>query len=73
MTLKDGRFLTKFVEHAIGSTVNPMSDSALEAKFTDLAEGILPEDRIKRVMDLCWKIESLQNAAEIAAAASAVA
>src|SRR5262249_44141367 len=32
VTLKDGRVLTKFVEHAIGSTVNPMSDSALEAK-----------------------------------------
>jgi 2-methylcitrate dehydratase PrpD len=73
VTLKDGRVLTKFVEHAIGSTANPMSDSALEAKFTDLAEGILAENRIKRVIDLCWQVESLQNAAEIAAAASAVA
>jgi 2-methylcitrate dehydratase PrpD len=73
VTLKDGRVLTKFVEHAIGSTVNPMSDSALEAKFADLAEGILPQDRAKRVIDLCWQVESLQNAAEIAAAASAVA
>jgi 2-methylcitrate dehydratase PrpD len=73
ITLKDGRSFTKFVEHAIGSTLNPMTDAALEEKFTDLAEGILPKDRIERAIDLCWRVESLSNAAEIAGAAAAVA
>ena len=39
--LKDGRVLTRHIEHAIGSLEKPMSDAALEAKFADLAEGIL--------------------------------
>jgi 2-methylcitrate dehydratase PrpD len=73
MTLKDGRVLKKFVEHAVGSTVNPMTDGALEAKFIDLAEGILPPDRIKRVIDFCWKVETLQSAGDIAVAAAGIA
>jgi len=73
VTLKDGRVLKTFVEHALGSTINPMSDGALAAKFTDLAEGILPPDRIQRVAGLCWRVEELANAAEIATAAAGVA
>jgi 2-methylcitrate dehydratase PrpD len=72
MTLNDGRVLEKFIQHAIGSTANPMTDANLEAKFTDLSEGILPPDRIKRVMELCWTVERLPNAGEIASAAAAV-
>lgn len=70
VVLKDGRVLNKFVDHAIGSTLNPMTDNMLEAKFTDLAEGVLPPDRIRRVADLCWRVESLQSAGEIAGAAA---
>jgi hypothetical protein len=43
-----------------------MSDKALETKFADLAEGILPTSTIRQVMDLCWKLETLSNAADIA-------
>jgi hypothetical protein len=43
-----------------------MTDKQLEAKFTDLADGILPAPAIRRVMDACWNVESLPNAAEIA-------
>ncbi|MGH8722854.1 MAG: MmgE/PrpD family protein, partial [Burkholderiales bacterium] len=39
ITLKDGRALTKHVEHAIGSLARPMSDDRLEAKFRGLAEA----------------------------------
>lgn len=67
--LKDGRRLEVFVEHAVGSRDNPMTDAALEAKFADLAEGVLPPERIRRLMDLCWRAESLASAAEIAQAA----
>ncbi len=44
--LTDGKVLSKHIEHAIGSLERPMSDEALEAKFADLADGILPPDRI---------------------------
>jgi 2-methylcitrate dehydratase PrpD len=66
VVLKDGRTLHRFIQHAIGSLDVPMSDKALEGKFADLADGILPATAIRQVMDTCWKLETLSNAADIA-------
>jgi 2-methylcitrate dehydratase PrpD len=71
VSMKDGRRLEKFVEHAVGSVEHPMTDSDLEGKFTRLADGVLPADRIRRLMDLCWKVDTLKDAAELAQAARA--
>ena len=70
LKLKDGRTLSRHIEHAIGSQEKPLSDAALEAKFTDLADGILPAAQTRRVMDLCWEIEKASDAGALAAAAS---
>jgi 2-methylcitrate dehydratase PrpD len=67
--LKDGRKLHKHIEHAIGSVEIPMSDSALEAKFTELAEAILPRPQVRQLLDACWNIEKLSDAAAVAKAA----
>ena len=69
VTLKDGRTLEKFVEHVVGSIERPMSDADLEAKFAGLADGVLPSAQARTLMDLCWKLESLPNTAQIAASA----
>jgi 2-methylcitrate dehydratase PrpD len=69
--LADGRSLHKFIEHAIGSLEAPMSDQALERKFADLAEGIIPADQARRAMDLCWGVDRLANAADIARGSAA--
>jgi 2-methylcitrate dehydratase PrpD len=66
--LKDGRAFDRRIEHAIGSVERPMSDAALETKFRDLAEGVLPEAQVRRVMDLCWRIAELPNAGDVARA-----
>jgi 2-methylcitrate dehydratase PrpD len=66
VVLKDGRTLHRFIEHAVGSVEKPMTDKELETKFADLADGIIPSDAIRRVMDACWNVEALPNAAEIA-------
>ena len=66
VVLKDGRQLHRYIEHAIGSVEKPMTDQQLEVKFTDLADGIIPAPMIRRVMDACWNVENLPNAAEIA-------
>jgi 2-methylcitrate dehydratase PrpD len=65
ITLKDGRKLHKFIEHAIGSLEVPMTDAQLEAKFRDLAQGVLPDAQVRRLMDACWQVESLSSAAQI--------
>jgi hypothetical protein len=65
VTLIDGRKLHQFIEHAVGSLDHPMSDDQLQDKFTGLAEGILPPEQTRRLMDLCWNIWDLKDAGEI--------
>ena len=69
IVLKDGRKLNKYIQHAVGSAEVPMSDQALEAKFSDLAEGILSAAQTRKLMDTCWNVEQLPDAAAIAKAA----
>jgi 2-methylcitrate dehydratase PrpD len=71
VAMKDGRRLEKFVEHAVGSVEHPLSDSELEAKFSRLADGVLPQDRLRRLLDLCWNVGALKDAAELPRAAAA--
>jgi 2-methylcitrate dehydratase PrpD len=70
ITLKDGRRLEKYVENALGSVKNPMSDASLDAKFLDLADGVLPQNQARRLLDLCRSVEKLDSAAELAKAAT---
>jgi 2-methylcitrate dehydratase PrpD len=70
ITLTDGRQLHKFIEHAIGSLEVPMTDAQLEAKFLDLADGVLPAAQVRQLMDACWKIEGMPSAAAVARAAA---
>jgi 2-methylcitrate dehydratase PrpD len=72
LTRKNGGRLEKFVEHAVGSLDHPMSDNDLEAKFAGLSSGVLPRDQQRKLMDLCWKAESLAKVGVIADAARAV-
>jgi 2-methylcitrate dehydratase PrpD len=69
LTLKDGRQLEKSIQHAIGSLEAPMTNHDLETKFTDLAEGILPSDQIRKLISLCWSVEKLSDAGDLAKAA----
>jgi 2-methylcitrate dehydratase PrpD len=71
ITLQDGRRLEKYIEHAVGSAKNPMTDAQLEAKFGGLAGGILAPDRVRQLMDLCWGIEQLPQASRVARGAAA--
>jgi hypothetical protein len=46
-----------------------MSDADLEAKFRALANGILSSAETDALIKLCWSIEKLQDAGELARAA----
>jgi 2-methylcitrate dehydratase PrpD len=69
ITLKNGRRHEIFIEHALGSVERPMTDAALEAKFMGLADGVLPAAQARRLMDLCWQIDTQPSAGDLAAAA----
>jgi 2-methylcitrate dehydratase PrpD len=68
--LKDGRSLSRHIEHAIGSLERPMSDAALDAKFLDLADGILPPAQARALIGQCRTIEQLDDAGSLAQAAA---
>jgi 2-methylcitrate dehydratase PrpD len=62
VTCKDGRKVHVFVEHAIGSMENPMTDAMLEAKFDGLVKPILGADKVDRLKKLCWSLATLGDA-----------
>jgi len=69
ITLKDGKRLETFVEHAVGSVERPMSDRDLDAKVRDLCASALKPDQIGRLIETCRTIEQLRDARVIADAA----
>jgi 2-methylcitrate dehydratase PrpD len=71
LTLKDGRRLEKYIEHVVGSVERPMSDANLDAKFLDLADGVLPASQARQLLELCRKVDSLPQASGLAVAARA--
>ncbi|HVE50778.1 MAG TPA: MmgE/PrpD family protein [Casimicrobiaceae bacterium] len=54
--LRDGRHERVFVEHAIGSLERPMRDVDLEAKFAALAKPVLGAEKVRELIDACWKV-----------------
>ena len=63
--LNSGERPSVFVEHAVGSVQNPMSDRMLEDKFRGLADGILAPGKTDRLIGLCWNAHKLDDAADI--------
>jgi 2-methylcitrate dehydratase PrpD len=69
ITMTDGRRLETFVEHAIGSVERPLTDRDLDAKVTDLCDGILPSGQIAQLIDACRTIERQPEVRLVASAA----
>jgi 2-methylcitrate dehydratase PrpD len=55
-TLTDGSTVHVFVEHAIGSLQNPMTDALLEAKFHGLADPVLGGAQTQSLVSACWAL-----------------
>jgi 2-methylcitrate dehydratase PrpD len=64
--LKDGRRVHVFVEHAIGSLQNPMTDANLEAKFRGLSDPILGAAQTSDLIKACWAIGQAGSVADVA-------
>lgn len=68
LELADGRVREKRVEHCIGSLARPMTDAELEAKFMGQPLRVLPDAAAGALMHLCWRLEVLDDVAEVARA-----
>jgi 2-methylcitrate dehydratase PrpD len=67
--LADGHKVHVFVEHAIGSLQNPMTDGMLEAKFSQLAEPVIGAGKTQQLIAACWGLGSAKDVRALAALA----
>jgi 2-methylcitrate dehydratase PrpD len=58
--LKSGKKLTRFVEKSLGNLHRPLTDQQLEEKFKNQAILAVPAGQAKELIQLCWKIDSLE-------------
>jgi 2-methylcitrate dehydratase PrpD len=68
--LKDGRRVHVFVEHAIGSIENPMTDALLEGKFHGLSDAVLGMTQTSQLLAQCWRLGEALNMNDITALAT---
>ncbi len=68
--LTDGRRIHVFVEHAIGSLQNPMTDVNLEAKFHGMSDRVLGAEQTGALIQACWALGQSANVATIIAQAT---
>ena len=59
--LKDGRQIHIFVEHAIGSLKNPMTDQNLNDKFSNLSIPIIGKSNTESLIGACWDLKNITN------------
>ena len=66
ITLRDGRTLSTYVEHATGSPENPMSDAALEVKYRDLAGEVLGAAQVEELLAAVWELDKAPGVGDVA-------
>ncbi len=59
--LLDGSRKHVFVEHAIGSVQNPMTDAMLEAKFHGMADQVISATQTSALIASAWKLADAPN------------
>jgi 2-methylcitrate dehydratase PrpD len=69
-TLTDGRTVHVFVEHAIGSLQNPMTQALLEGKFHGLSDPVLGQAQTTELINACWGMGKATNVKAIIALAT---
>ena len=63
--LKNGKEVHLFIEHAIGSVENPMTDSNLEQKFTSLTEPVIGKEKTRQLISTLWKLGQASDLRQI--------
>jgi 2-methylcitrate dehydratase len=61
LAMKDGRRLSRKVDHPRGHCENPLTDGEVEAKFRRLASTAVSPRQIDAILDRLWKLESLDD------------
>lgn len=62
---EDGSTLEKYIEHAIGSLENPLSDAALKKKFVDQASKVIGPVRAEKAYSAFADIASMEDVGKL--------
>jgi len=62
ITLTDGRRFEHYVDRNKGSSIKPLSDTELDAKFRGLAEPVLGREVTERCSETFWTMEQVDDA-----------
>jgi len=65
IVLKNGERKRTSVDHPRGHVKNPASDEDIERKFLGLNQGMMPRARLRQLIDLCWKLDALDDVSQI--------
>ena len=65
VTTRSGKTFSYFVENAIGSVTNPLSDAMIDAKFLGLAEPLIGAHAGARSLAACRSVAASSDVAEI--------
>jgi aconitate decarboxylase len=65
--LSDGASLSAHCEHPLGAFQNPLSRAQVEQKFRLYAASVLPDARIKEIIDAVNRLETFDSARELMA------
>jgi len=63
--LLNGQKISCFVEQSLGNIHKPLSDRQLEGKFRDQAVLNLPAAQVENIIQLCWRIDELDDVGEL--------
>ena len=65
VTLKSGEVLSVHKTNPKGHVANPMSDRELEEKFLEQAQGLLPRNQSRALLDRLWELDKLDDVGKL--------
>jgi 2-methylcitrate dehydratase PrpD len=72
LKLKDGTEFEETANQSHGGPADPLSEEELTGKFHECAQAVLPETKRNQLIDLCWRLDSLESVREIADLAGSI-
>ena len=71
LKLKSGESFDETVALSHGRPEDPLTDDELIGKFHECAQALLPQRQREQIIDLCWRLDTLDDVSELADAVGA--
>lgn len=65
LIMDSGGELTSAIRSCVGSREHPMTDADLEAKFRNLAFGVISDRSLGRLIDQCWQLDAVSDIGQV--------